>query len=331
LIAAPGSMNREQLSLLLGIVQHLPFDIAGLVHRTGVLGAASGLERGLHVELQLHQIVVTPFESDDRHIQAGQSQTVPGEGLLTLQDRLAVAISEVFVAQTRFDPLRSADAEQALYDAMPAILVDIKRAGEATVVIDGYEARITRDDLSPIGVALAKQLQPLLTPEWPVLIEHPLADIPGLTLDNELHAIATDAVAGLITEHLPTLEQAPDALMLRRRVPKSIEPLATSLGVKEAAAVPISDSEDPAAQLAGPAPRPTHLLQGHTATALSHETDVDGGATLRFNGDTLSLTGTLAPDLLVNGKPASPGQTLVPGDELTDSLGFRAQLICVLN
>jgi hypothetical protein len=50
---------------------------------------------------------------------------------------------------------------------------------------------------------------------------------------------------------------------------------------------------------------------------------------LRFDGDTLTLSGTVAPDLLVNGKPATPGQILTPGDELSDALGFQAQLIVV--
>ena len=323
LIAAPGSMNREQLSLLLGIVQHLPFEIAGLVHRTGVLGAASGLERGLHVELQLHQIVVTPFESEDGHIVAGPSQSIPGAGLLALQDRLATAISSVFVGQTRFDPLRSADAEQRLYDAMPKILADLKRSGEARVSIDGYEARMTQDDLIDIGRRLAEQLGPLLKSNWPVLIEYPLSELPGLVLDSAVHAIATDALAGLITEHLPALEQSPETLVLRRRVPKSQQaPHAHLLGTLES-------SQEVTAQLAQPAPRPTHLLQGHTATALGHETSVDGAAVLRFDGDTLTLSGTVAPDLLVNGKPATPGQILAPGDELSDALGFQAQLIVV--
>ncbi len=322
LIAAPGSMNREQLSLLLGIIQHLPFDIAGLVHRSAALGAASGLERGLHVELQLNQIVVTPFEADDGHIQASQSQTIPGEGLLALQDRLATAISGLFVSQTRFDPLRSAEAEQALYDAMPTLLTDIKVRSEGCIKIEGYEARITRDDLCPIGSALAKQLQPLLNKPWPVLLEYPLSELPGLELDNDIHAIASDALAGLITEHLPILEQSPDALMLRRRVPKSANALATRLHAAD-------EAFEPTVQLAEPAPRPTHLLQGHVATALHHETEIDGGAMLRFDGDTLALAGSVAPDFMVNDKPASTGQILVPGDTLADALGFRATLIVV--
>jgi hypothetical protein len=61
LMTAPGSMDREALSLLLGIAEHLPFDIAGLVHRSALIGAASGLNDGLHVELQLHQTLITPF------------------------------------------------------------------------------------------------------------------------------------------------------------------------------------------------------------------------------------------------------------------------------
>ena len=321
LIAAPGSMNREQLALLLGIIQHLPFDIAGLVHRTAALGAASGLHEGQHVELQLHQIVVTPFQADDGHIQALESQTLPGAGLLALQDQLATTLSSLFVNQTRFDPLRSATAEQALYDAMPRLLDDLQASGEAQLAIEGYSARVTREDLAQIGERLCDQLKPLLGRDWPVLLEYPLSQLPGLALEQSTHAIASDALAGLITEHLPVLEQSPDSLMLCRRVPRS---------TKATASAPMLAEQDEAiVELAEPAPRPTHLLQGFSATRLHHETTIDTGAVLRFDGDALTLTGTIAPDLLVNGKAATPGQVLSPGDVLSDSLGFSGQLILV--
>ncbi len=343
LIAAPGNMTREQLSMLLGIVQALPFNIGGLVHRTSVLGAASGLDQGLHVELQLHQLVVTPFQTVDGHTEAGESQTLPGRGLLALQDQLATAISGLFVAQTRFDPLRSADAEQILYDSLGSILQTIGQRGETALEIDGYRARISLGDLTGIGQRLADQLAPLLDQDLAVLLEYPLSLLPGLALANEVRSINSDALHGLINEQLGQLEQSPDALVLKRQVPRpastrdalSADSAPTSAdGLADTPAYTpagILDEKvnDPALQIAEPALRPTHLLQGNRATAISSNAPLAGGIELRFDGDTLALTGTVPPDFLVNGAVATPGCILRAGDELSDSLGFQARLIIV--
>ncbi|MDG2325106.1 MAG: hypothetical protein P8L70_00100, partial [Halioglobus sp.] len=42
LLACSGSMQREQLSLLLGIVQQCPFEVVGLVNRSALLGSLHG-------------------------------------------------------------------------------------------------------------------------------------------------------------------------------------------------------------------------------------------------------------------------------------------------
>ncbi len=60
LLACSGSMQREQLSLLLGIAQQCPFDAVGLVNRSALLGSLlGGRGRLFHLELQLHQALLT--------------------------------------------------------------------------------------------------------------------------------------------------------------------------------------------------------------------------------------------------------------------------------
>ena len=59
LLATSGSMQREQLSLLLGIVQQCPFNAVGLVNRSVALASLyGGSGRIFHLEVQLHQAVV---------------------------------------------------------------------------------------------------------------------------------------------------------------------------------------------------------------------------------------------------------------------------------
>lgn len=333
-VAVPGTMTREQLSLLLGIVQHLPFAIDGLVHRTALLASASGLRSGQHVALQLHQTVVTAFEEQAGTLRVLETQTLPGQGLLTLQDALATRISDIFVHQTRFDPLRSADTEQALYDALPALLADLKETGESRLSLSGYDARITADDLAPVGARYSHQLSVLLTPSDTILVEDPLPLLPGFSLGVSAQPIDSASLHPAATVHADRLKQAPGELSLCRQLPY------TAIS-EQAQFVPQESQVEPAPNPTAPATSrlhkeqspslntPTHILQGAVATPLGTSHALPSGAMIRREGDTFLLTGDLPADLHINHLPAQPGQTLLAGDVLSDALGHRATLISV--
>ncbi|MGB2419707.1 MAG: hypothetical protein ACPH9Z_06220, partial [Luminiphilus sp.] len=120
-LAIPGAMESGQLSLLLGILQTLPVTATSVVHRSALVGAAAG-QSCAHVELQLHQASITLVTVENGVARAGDTQLLPGHGLLGLMDDIAERIGEQFVAQTRFDPQRRAEAEQALYLQLPDLL-----------------------------------------------------------------------------------------------------------------------------------------------------------------------------------------------------------------
>jgi hypothetical protein len=311
-------MNRESLSLLLGIAEHLPFDIAGLVHRSALIGAASGLNHGLHIELQLHQTLISPFKMEGDCVAVAASQVIPGEGMLALQDRLANAIAASFVAQTRFDPLRSADAEQALYDALPLALTTLQQQTETQIAISGYSARITRDDLRSVGVAYGQMLEPLLPDDTPVLLENPLDLLPGLTLSaphqNTTGAVIAKVVADCKTQLLQDAEQ----LTLNRTVPVFNAPAATT-----------KPTEPTAAAASGAAAIPTHILLGTRALRINETTTLDNGAVLHRTGAGVSLASSASVQLMVNTESAVVGQVLQVGDHLSDAADLNALLIVV--
>ncbi len=315
LLTAPGSMDREALSLLLGIVEHLPFDIAGLVHRSAVIGAASGLSSGLHVELQLHQTLITPFSAEGDSVTATASQVIPGEGMLALQDRLATAIAASFVAQTRFDPLRSADAEQSLYDALPLALTTLQNQTETQIAISGYSARITRDDLRGVGAAYGRMLEPLLPSDTPVVLESPLNLLPGLTLAVSRQNTTAEVIASVIANCQSELLQAPEQLALNHRVP-------------------IVHSEAKTAETgflsteAAPAPAPTHILVGSKAQRIGDTASLANGTVLQRTQASVTVANPSA-NLRVNSKLAEANQLLEAGDNLDDDTGFTGLLIVV--
>ena len=181
-LAIPGAMEPEQLSLLLGILQTLPVTASGVVHRSALAGAATR-QSCAHVELQLHQASITDVTVDNGVARAGETQLLPGHGLLGLMDDIAERIGEQFVAQTRFDPQRRADTEQALYLQLPDLLRALGTQSEVSCSVEGHSARIAADALRPVGAAFTQALAPLLPAGTAhIALDALLSALPGLDL-----------------------------------------------------------------------------------------------------------------------------------------------------
>ena len=181
-LAIPGAMEPGQLSLLLGILQTLPVTASGVVHRSALVGAATG-QSCAHVELQLHQASISDVTVDNGVARAGETQLLPGHGLLGLMDDIAERIGEQFVAQTRFDPQRRADTEQALYLQLPDLLRALGTQSEVSCSVEGHSARIAADALRPVGAAFTQALAPLLPAGTAhIALDALLSALPGLDL-----------------------------------------------------------------------------------------------------------------------------------------------------
>jgi hypothetical protein len=262
---------------------------------------------------------VTRFDSEGAQVVVSGSQALPGEGLLALQDRLATVIAGAFVAQTRFDPLRSADTEQALYDQLPDALTTLEQRGEAHVGINGYDARVTQEDLASIGAAYTQALAPLLDAESALLLEAPLDRLPGLATGRAQNSTDNSTLAATALQFMAQLEQSADNLTLQRRVPR--DPLTAS------------SHSDPGHQSSAHAhhsdQRPSHWLSAGVARPLSTDALSNRGIALADKDQGLMLAGPVPHDLTVNGQPAAAEQVLRAGDVIADDLGFQAQLIVV--
>ena len=181
-LAIPGAMESGQLSLLLGILQTLPVTASAVVHRSALVGAAAG-QTCAHVELQLHQASITLVSVEKGVARAGETQLLPGHGLLGLMDDIAERIGEQFVAQTRFDPQRRAETEQALYLQLPDLLRSLGTQSEVSCSVEGHTARIAADALRPVGAAFTQALAPLLPAGTAhIALDALLSALPGLDL-----------------------------------------------------------------------------------------------------------------------------------------------------
>ena len=182
LLAVPGSMQREQLSLLLGIIEQCPFDTVGLVDRAIASVGDTPLEPvSYYLELQLHQALLTRMTTAEERVQRDSVTPIPGCGWLAVQDSMAQAIADAFIRQTRFDPRRKAATEQRLYDQLPKILEQLATQREYNLELDGHRVRLDQGSLAESCGKFYQRLSPALgDPGVQLLLDPAIALLPGL-------------------------------------------------------------------------------------------------------------------------------------------------------
>ncbi len=337
LLAVPGSMQRGQLALLLGIIQESPFTAVGLVNRSTALASlhpANG--RVFHLEVQLHQGVISELRQADGHTELDRTTPLPGCGLLQLQERLIEAIASAFIRQTRFDPRRKAQTEQDLYDQLPDALRAIDSGHESNIDIGGYQARIERGALLQAGDRLFKALADAIGTAGAddrILVDPIATLLPGLgERVPAREVIASDALWRAAVRHEAGLVQREQALNLVTSLPTVAEFGSATAGGEDAPPAAAPQPVTPPADIErAPAPvAPTHLLREGTARPLQAAgVDIAGGAQLYQQAGRWLLRGDNVASVRVNDQPYRAGQALGRGDTLRMN-DFHGILIEVL-
>ena len=320
ILAASGSMQRDQLALLLGIVEQCPFNAVGLVNRSVALASAVACSGNLyHLEIQLHQAVITDLRQNDGHLTLHRTTPLPGCGLLQLQERLVEIIAAAFVRQTRFDPRRKAESEQQLYDALPAALRALGSAPETNIEVMGYRARINNNELRPAGDVLFKSVPEttgVLHPDDRIIIDPVAGLLPGL-LDalSQAQLIDSGALPLSVEQHLEALTQVQTGASEQSLHFVTSLPHLTpqSEAVQQSSGTP----EPPAEAMPEPTRvAPTHLLLDAVATPLSQNgTPLGTSWQLYFEQGNWLLHGAEA--IRVNGENYVAGQSLNSGDSFS--------------
>ena len=313
-------MQREQLSLLLGIVQQCPFDAVGLVNRSALLASLhGGPGRLFHLELQLHQSLLTELSQNGDDMVVQRSIPLPGCGLLQLQERLVEVVASAFIRQTRFDPRRKAETEQQLYDALPQALRTLAGSGECNLEVNGYRARVVAADMATAGQRLfnaAAEAMGSLSPADRLVADPLVALLPGLA-DKfpEVRIADGDALWQAAISHGDGL--------LNRAGPLSFMTALPCLAVEDNGPIqPVSLEPMPAAT----APPPTHLLTGSSARALAQGMTPAPGLTISRTGEQWQVSGQGS----LNGEALEGARELASGDSLAAADGSEFTLIEVV-
>ena len=280
LLAVPAGYSREQLPLLLGVINETGVRVSGLVDAAL---AACSLEpapaRILHLDLELHQAILTVLEysgGDRSGLKRSRYEIALRHGVLDLNQTVRQLIAETFISKTRFDPLHDATTEQRLVGQVPGLLAQL-REQEQTVVSMQFgdrplEVEIERAQviaaLEPHYVELLRlvqgarvagmQIQLRLAPRiaaYPGLVERF-----GTLRDCEVRLLPRGAAALGTLQHEATVSR-PDSLALVYHLPIARATGAESTAEPEATPAPL---------------RPTHLLFQGRAWRISDQPLVIG-------------------------------------------------------
>ncbi|MDM3870727.1 hypothetical protein QSV34_05110 [Porticoccus sp. W117] len=259
ILAVPGSFNREQLGLLLGLAKALPFEAVGLVDSAlAAVSTQPPTGTALHLDIQQHQSLITRLDKRGE-LCSVDHEAVSNLGLKQLLDHWAHQVADQFISQYRYDPLHTAEGEQQLYDQLPHWLASLQREPQVAVSLKSgkgnFEINLMREPLLASAEARLKQLQQAVEELWQngetLYLSHRAAQIPGLRRRlGEHQVLASDAVLQGCLGHQQQLCSDPQSLHLIN-------------ALQVAAQAPVADTT--------PAPQASHLLVGHRALAIGEQ------------------------------------------------------------
>lgn len=277
LLAVPGSFSREQLGILLGLIRQSPFRAVGIVDS----GLAAAVDQPhsqtlIHVDLQLHQVVLSKLERDGNELRRDSVIVVPGTGWVNLSDSLVQLATNAFIQQCRFNPQHNAGSEQMLLDGVPQWLqdeasvrsgagderrsIEIRLSHNNTVHIANLPRNALATRLQTYYQKILQQLQLLDPTETvPLVISDRMQALPGLQdvltapqADRALHLLAENAVGAACLRYSDALTSAPEAVRFVSQMRSEAQP-----------------GKGTETSKAAERPAPTHLLLQHQAHSLA--------------------------------------------------------------
>jgi hypothetical protein len=281
-IVTPAKAEAAGLTALLGITRRMGLPIDGFVDAAAVTSAALGSERNAIVlELGLHHAAATAVDFEGSQARRRRTVSTDRGGLIELYQVWLDLVSTTMVKRTRFDPLHDAATEQQLFAAIPALALEVARAGSTTASItsptERFEAALTRDQFSQAAepiyrsiVGLLHQLRPAGTAVC-IVVPHLVAQFPGLReqLDQFVGCELVSVPDGFAAAATSLLDLEPqidgDSVRWLRRVPLGAQTVMPDRVTREALG-----------QHRSGGPPPSHVLWDGRAYSLNVDSLVVG-------------------------------------------------------
>jgi dihydrofolate reductase len=164
ILTVPANFANTGLGVLLGLCKELVIPVKALVHHAVLSPRLLG-QQGvtMHIEMQLHNVSMTQLDEDAKEFSVASTTLLDQQGYEQLYQQIAEAIAKVFVKETRFDPLHTAQAEQQLFNSLPGWLKQAQlQKGIECQIYDGQQVYQTTVDASLINTICRHYIDTLL-------------------------------------------------------------------------------------------------------------------------------------------------------------------------
>jgi len=321
-VAVPSNTSPEQLSLLLGIANEASIQISALADLA--VATASTLARPGHctfLDNGFHRTILTRLETNGSVSRTSYSEAAE-TGFQALVEGWIDAVADLFVQETRFDPLRIADTEQQLFShvlknvasCVDEFLVEVSHAGESRRVA------VTRSLLATKSSQRLDALLQQIGDPTTIVLSHRIARVPGLTevlraAGHDVNVVEPHAIFSAAMAHEKNSAQSDG-------------------GVSFITQFASANSRDEPTNLIRV--RPTHLLHGTEATSLSNVISDQNQTSNNVRGFCIELEGSeyrvlpmAKAEVKINGVVIDSSTSVAVGDIIrSDSEEF--QLIRVI-
>jgi hypothetical protein len=328
IFAIPGSYNREHLSMLLGIAEACPFNAVGLVD-SAIASTSAIADNGeyLHLDIHLHYTILTSIEVTDS-VYRKSTKIIDNVGISEIYDSCAEYFSDLFIDQTRFDPLHHAETEQILYNLIPQTLGNLETNMEHNLDIHSngkhFQAKFSAETLLQKLQHHYDKIYQDISGQQTCLVSDRLDVLPGFSKQLSNHVIIDeDKVFKGCLANLDKIISSDEGISLVTVLPPTLTP---SIKAVTREATPVK-SETQTIQTES---HPTHILINHRAYALgnrpvfisedgkiSYDKTKTSNCSLHTNSKGIELMPENQASIYLNGTPLTTGATISTGDTIT--------------
>lgn len=256
ILAVPGTLSNDQLSVLLGILHEVNIRVCGFIDSAvAAITTTRVPEKTFLLDVHLQHMSITELTINDQ-VQRIRSDEIRECGLVGLLEGWVNLIADRFIRETRFDPLHTADTEQQLYNQVYDWVIGSHHQTEIGVQIQHakqqHRVEIPKGQLEQKAQQRFRRLRESIPAGASVTLSDRCARLPGLlSLLREdgygIDLLAATAVAEGCNNYLELIRSSDADLRLVTRLPHDHE-------VRKAIETPTN--------------MPSHFLHNHTALPL---------------------------------------------------------------